>query len=250
MERAEKAAAFRALHIPGNPLVLFNIWDAGSAQAVAKAGAKALATGSWSVAAAHGFGDKEQLPLELAFANAARIVRAVDLPVSLDFEGGYAREPAALEENIRRLGETGIVGVNFEDGIVQGRGLYDIDEQETRIAAIRRADSDLFINARTDLFLLNPVERHAEFLNDAIERAQRYAAVGGDGFFVPGLTDEALIARLCRGSPLPVNIMAVPGAPPHSALAAAGAARISHGAGPYRLVMKVLAEQMHMLAAR
>src|SRR5438045_1994930 len=89
MGQAEKARAFAALHVPGNPVILFNAWDAGSAKAVADAGAKAIATGSWSVAAAHGFFDAEGLPLDLAIANAARVAAAVQLPVTLDFEGGY-----------------------------------------------------------------------------------------------------------------------------------------------------------------
>src|SRR5687767_8739946 len=99
MNQTEKARAFAALHKPGTPLILFNAWDAGSAKAVAEAGAKAIATGSWSVAAAHGFGDGEGLPLDLAVANAARVVAAVELPVTLDFEGGYAVEPGRVGEN-------------------------------------------------------------------------------------------------------------------------------------------------------
>src|SRR5688572_24317336 len=97
----EQAERFHALHVRGTPLVLFNAWDAGSAKVVAKAGAKAIATGSWSVAAAHGFDDGEALTLDLALANLARIARCVDLPVTLDFEGGYALEPAALAANVR-----------------------------------------------------------------------------------------------------------------------------------------------------
>src|ERR1044072_2660932 len=93
-------------HVPGDPLVLFNAWDAGSAEAVAKSGAKAIATGSASVAMANGFGDGQEVPIDLALANAERIVRAVDLPVTVDFEGGYATDAEGLTANGRRLAKT------------------------------------------------------------------------------------------------------------------------------------------------
>ena len=87
-----KFETFARLHVPGDPLVLFNAWDPGSAAAVAESGAKAIATGSASVAMANGFGDGEEVPLDLALGNAARIVGAVELPVTVDFEGGYATD--------------------------------------------------------------------------------------------------------------------------------------------------------------
>ncbi len=92
MSQSAKAKQYAALHVAGNPLVLYNIWDAGSAKAVADAGASAIATGSWSVAAAQGYGDGEKIPLQLLLDIAGRIVAATSLPVTIDFEGGYARE--------------------------------------------------------------------------------------------------------------------------------------------------------------
>src|ERR1700675_2340630 len=89
----ERAHSLNHLHVKGNPLILFNIWDAGSARALQEVGAKAIATGSWSVAAAHGYDDREKLPLDLAVANTKRIVAAVDLPVTIDFESGYGKLP-------------------------------------------------------------------------------------------------------------------------------------------------------------
>src|SRR4051812_40517127 len=94
---------FARLHVPGESLVLFNVWDAGSAIAVAKSDAKAIATGSASVAMANGFGDGEEVPLELALANAARVMKAVELPMTVDFEGGYAEDARGLAGNGRRL---------------------------------------------------------------------------------------------------------------------------------------------------
>src|SRR5207342_2385788 len=119
-----KFQAFAALHVPGDPVVLYNIWDVGSALAVVKAGAKALATGSHPVGDASGFGDAHQVPLDYVFANAGRIAAAVDpLPLTVDFEGAYSTDPAEGGQNVARLKATGAVGCNFEDQIVGGEGL-------------------------------------------------------------------------------------------------------------------------------
>ena len=233
---------FAALHVPGAPLMLVNVWDAGSAKAVAAAGAKAIATGSASVAAANGFSDAEALPLDLALANAGRIVTAVDLPVSIDFEGGYAVAPDAVAPNIAVLAATGAVGCNFEDQVIGGSGMHAPEVQAARIAAIRATTGpDFFINARTDIFLQAAPETHdAAMVDDAIARAHAYAAAGASGFFVPGLADLDLLARMCRESPLPVNFMAFPGAPDAAAVAATGVARISHGPFPFRAAMRAV----------
>lgn len=153
----ENARHFRNLHMPHNPLFLYNIWDAGSAKAVERAGAKAVATSSWSVAAAQGYADGEQLPFEDMMAVVTRIAKSVKVPVTVDFEGGYAADSETVEQNVRRLLELGIVGFNFEDQIVDGLGLYSVEDQVSRIRAARRAADSLgvpaFINARTDVFL-------------------------------------------------------------------------------------------------
>lgn len=239
----ELFSAFAALHRAGDPLILFNAWDPGSAKAVAGAGARAIATGSWSVAAAFGFGDGEDMPLELALHNLRRIVAAVDLPVTLDFEGGYASDPAAVAANAQRVRDAGAIGCNFEDRVVGGGGLYPMEAHAARIAAMRAAvGEDFFINARTDLFLASKPDEHGGLIDEALERAQAYAAAGASGMFVPGLVDEGLIGAVCASSPLPVNVMAMPGTPPARRLAELGVARISHGPGPYRTAMDALAQ--------
>jgi 2-methylisocitrate lyase-like PEP mutase family enzyme len=242
MTQSEKAKLFHALHRPGDPVILFNAWDPGSALAVAEAGAKALATGSASVAAAHGFHDAEALPLDLALANAARVVAAVALPVTIDFEGGYALEPDGVAANVSRLVATGAVGCNFEDQVIGGEGLHPAHFQAERIRAARAAAGpDFFLNARTDIFLKAKAESHdAEKVEAALARAHAYAEAGASGFFAPGLADLALLERLCAASPLPVNFMAFPGAPGAAEVARTGVARISHGPFPYRLAMKAL----------
>lgn len=244
-DQTAKAEAFRRLHRPGQPLVLYNIWDAGSARAVAEAGAKALATGSASVAAANGYEDGEAVPLDLALANVARIVTATDLPVSLDFERGYGAGPNEVDAAMAAALETGIIGCNIEDSLGEGGGLRPIAEQAERLAGARaaaeRAGIPLFINARTDVFFQKPPGQHdMEMVDAAAERARAYAEAGADGLFVPLLTDERLIARIVELSPLPVNVMALGSAPPLATLARLGVARVSFGPGPYRLAMNAL----------
>src|SRR4030095_8107948 len=243
----QKADVFRDLHVKGNPLILFNIWDAGSAKVIAEAGAKAIATGSWSVAAANGFADGQALPFDLAIANLERIVRNVDLPVTIDLERGYATDNAELKENIKRVIGAGAVGINFEDQIIGGDGLYSIEDQCSRISAIREAGSEtgipIFLNARTDVFLKTyPAENDDTQLDEAIRRVAAYAESGASGLFAPGLRAQALIEKLCGASPIPVNIMVLPDTPPARELANLGVARISYGPGPYRAMAEALKE--------
>jgi len=243
----EKAELFKSLHIKGSPLVLFNIWDPGSAGVIEQVGATAIATGSWSVAAANGFDDGEKVPLDLVFANLERIATSVALPVTLDFEGGYATDIAQLKANITNLIAAGGIGLNFEDRIVGGGGLHSIEDQSARIAAIREAAEaagiPLYINARTDVFLQTYPAAHNEAeLQQAIERADAYAKAGASGIFAPGLRDPNLIKKLCEATSLPVNILVLPDTPPTDTMAALGVARISYGASPYRLMMAALKE--------
>ncbi len=244
-KQAEHAQTFGRLHVPGKPLVLFNVWDAGSAIAVAKAGAAAIATGSWSVAAAHGVDDGEALMLSDVIANAARIVRAVDLPVTIDFEAGYGATPDEVGNSVAALLATGAVGVNIEDRFIGRAGLQSISDQALRLSAARRAAETagvpLFINARTDIFLNAPAAAHSPaMVDEAIARSKAYAEAGASGFFVPGLVDEGLLARVCRECPLPVNVMMIAAAPTAARCAELGVARISHGPGPYREMAKWL----------
>jgi 2-methylisocitrate lyase-like PEP mutase family enzyme len=246
VKQTAKAKRFAELHVAGAPLLLYNAWDAGSAKSILDAGAKAIATSSWSVAAAQGFGDGEAIPIELAEWIAGRIAATVDIPVTVDFEGGYSEDDGELAANISRLLDLGVIGINFEDRIVKGSGLYSVDRQARRIAAIREAAEqkgvDLFINARTDVFFEHG-EDAAQAVSEALGRAKAYAAVGGSGFFVPGLVDDALIGQICEGVSLPVNVMVMDGVPSNARLSELGVARISYGPIPYIRAMKALGQE-------
>ncbi len=245
--QTEKAVLLHSLHAGNRPLVLFNIWDPGSAKAVAEAGAQALATGSWSVAAANGYADGENIPLEAVLSNLTRIVACSALPVTVDLESGYGQTAGEVGNTVRRAIEAGAAGCNLEDSYPANGSLRPLDEQVERISQARRAvDSSnipFFINARTDVFFQKPPAAHdAQMVELALERARAYAGCGADGLFVPGLVDETLIASLVRASPLPVNIMAGAGTPSFARLAELGVARISHGPGPYFTAMQALTE--------
>src|SRR5499427_1849912 len=129
MNREEKAKRFARLHVKGAPLLLYNAWDAGSARSVLEAGAKAIATSSWSVAAAQGYGDGEAIPIGFAEQIVGRITTTIDIPVTVDFEGGYSEDDGQLAANTARLLDLGVIGINFEDRIVKGSGLYSVDRQ-------------------------------------------------------------------------------------------------------------------------
>lgn len=239
---ASKFETFAALHVPGDPVILYNIWDVGSALAVVAAGAEALATGSHPVADANGWPDGQRVPLDFALANAKRIVEGVELPLTVDFEGAYSTDPEEGGANVAKLKATGAVGCNFEDQIIGGEGVHPLELQVRRIAAIRRAvASDFYINARTDLFL--KTQNYDDGLVDqVIERGKGFADAGASGFFVPRLSDPKQIERVVREVPLPLNVIAFPGAPDKKVWADAGVARISHGPFPHRALMAKLVE--------
>jgi len=243
-----KRDAFAALHVPGNPVLLYNIWDVASAKAVAGSGAAAIATGSHAVAEANGFPDGEGMPFNLFLDCARRIAGSVDLPVTVDFEGGFAVDAMHVADHARYLAETGAVGCNFEDQEIGGPSLHPIAEQARRVAAV--AESGLWVNARTDLFLRRRLaggnSNDRGLLPEALERAHAYAEAGGNSFFVPAVTDLDLIAEICAASPLPVNVFKTDGLD-LVALAQAGVARVSWGPQPWRWAMERLAKDAEAL---
>jgi 2-methylisocitrate lyase-like PEP mutase family enzyme len=244
--QVQKAKNFRKLHVPGEPLILFNIWDPGSAKAVGEAGAKALATSSWAVSEANGYTDGEHTPLAFVMENLRRIVEATDLPVTVDLESGYGDTSKKVGETIRLALKAGAIGCNLEDSFPENGSLRKTAQQVDRIRQARqKADAGnvpFFINARTDVFIqVSQKEHNRSLVERALERAHAYAKAGADGIFVPGLADLALIADLTKRSPLPVNIMVSQDAS-LSALAKRGVARVSYGADSYIVMMNGLQE--------
>ena len=228
-----KKQDFAALHQPGNPVIIYNVWDAGSAKAVAAAGAKAIATGSWAVAATHGYADGEALPLETALVNAGEVVRAVDVPVSVDFERGYGADVHTVAKNAADLAATDAIGINLEDD------LAPIADAAARVRAC--VDAGLFVNARTDIFIKSdPATHDMAMVESAVERAQAYADAGAGCFFAPFLGQPNLIEQLCKLSPIPVNILMLPSFTSPAELAALGVARVSYGSTSYVNAMAAL----------
>ena len=238
MSQTERAARFASSHDrAGQPLLLTNVWDPGSALAIVEAGGEAIATSSWAVAAANGLGDGEQLTFASLIAIVSRIVAAVPVPVTVDFERGYAEEAVAAADNLERLLDAGAVGINVEDGLAGDTRCRDARDQARRIEALRdraeRFGIPLFINARTDLFLDQAGTDHGASMCEALERARIYAAAGASGLFVPGLLHLDLIAEVCAFTDLPVNVMVTDFDAPLAPFAACGVRRISRGPAPY-----------------
>ncbi len=239
---SDKIGDFAALHVPGDPLILVNIWDAGSAKAVAAAGAKAIATGSFGVAGAQGRADGEDFPLEDVFENLARILAVTDLPVTIDMESGYGADPAAVGASVARARDAGAAGINMEDRLPGQTALLAIPDAVARYRAA--ADTGIFVNARCDTFRGADVAQDGDALVAAtLERARAYADAGAGSLFVPFLLDPKCIGAICDASPLPVNILRGKGGPTHQELAALGVARISHGHQPWAAAMAWLTGQ-------
>lgn len=231
-----KVEQFSLLHQQDEPLILYNIWDAASAKIAAAAGAKAVATGSMSLAGAQGYDDGEHLPFEQLLTLAANIVRVVNVPVTIDLESGYGGTSDQVGDNARRLFEIGICGINLEDQDIAGGGLRDIADAARRVRAA--ADSGLLINARTDLFIQTPPQEHdAALVAQALERCRAYADAGAQCFFIPLVSDEKIIAEICEKSVLPVNCMVIGDTISPERLHQLGVARISYGPGPWRRTM-------------
>ena len=230
----DRARAFHALHHGGRILVLPNAWDAASARIFELAGAPAIATTSSGLAASLGYPDGERIPCELVVGAVRRITATVAIPVSVDFERGYAESPAGVAANVQAIIDAGAVGINIEDGMQEPRGLVE------KMAAIRALPAarelDFFVNARTDAFLRGK-GGPAEQLADAIGRLQTYEAASADGLFAPGLADPEAIARVVGAVHRPLNVMAFAGVPPAKELERLGVARVSVGAGPMRATL-------------
>lgn len=212
------AETFRAMHHGLTPLVLPNAWDPVSARVIAEAGYPAIATSSGAVARVLGYDDGQLTPPAEMFEAVARIARAVDVPVTADMEAGYGLDPKEFAE---RLLETGAVGCNLEDSILDE--LVDVQQQADYLCAVRAAaGADLVLNARIDDFIAGGT------VEDAIARGRAYRRAGADCVY-PIMAPLDVLKRLADDIGGPINAHAKPDGPTPSDLIAQGATRISYG---------------------
>ena len=225
-----RRAAFAALHHQdAEPLLLPNAWDHASAAALARAGFPAVATTSLGVAASAGFRDgaRHTRPATLALA---RTLGVGPYLLSIDAEDGYADEPEQVAAFARELADAGAVGLNLEDGRSDGT-LTDPARHAAKIAAVKAAVPDLFVNARTDTYWLDVQTE------ETMSRLVRYREAGADGVFVPGVADTARITELVKGIEVPLNVLYRPGGPSVRELGELGVRRISLGSLLYRIAL-------------
>lgn len=231
----QSAELFRSLH-HGELLVLPNAWDALSARVFAEAGCQAVATTSAGVSWSLGYPDGEQVPWREFIGATCRMARAVSVPLTVDFEGGFSRTTQQLAERVREVIAAGAAGINLEDSSEhQTHTLMPADVATKRIAVVRETALQegvpIVINARTDSFL-HAVNGHTVPLGDVIQRCREYLAAGADCVYPIGLADIQLIGQLVKELRAPVNITGRPGGPTLQALRAVGVARVSTAVSP------------------
>lgn len=211
---------FHDLHHQAQPLVIANAWNARSAQIIEKSGFSAIATSSGAIADSLGYKDGEQIPFEEMLYIIKRIKSVANIPVSVDMERGYTDDLKTLTDNIQKLIDIGIAGINLEDH--QGEEMY-LKKLYAVCNYLQQTNQQLFINARTDVFLQklpNPEET-------VINRAGLYKDAGADGLFVTGVQDAAVIKKIVAAVDLPVNVVGLSNISSVQALTDCGVKRIS-----------------------
>src|SRR5882672_5193091 len=234
-----KTRTFRVLHENSKKLLILpNVWDVAGARLVESLGAKAVATTSAGVAWSLGYPDGNYMPARLQARLAEEIVKAVKVPVSVDFEAGYSNKPSVVVENLKPLAAAGIAGINIEDGTDAPALLAK------KIEAIKKLTSslgvDIFVNVRTDVYLQDLVADEKK-VQETLDRAAVYQSAGADGLFVPGLTDVSEIAQITKGTDLPVNLMSSSVLPKVDELAKLNVRRLSAGTAIAQIAYKQVA---------
>jgi 2-methylisocitrate lyase-like PEP mutase family enzyme len=243
---------FAELHNQDQPLLIANVWDAASAVAAQEAGYQALGTSSAAIASMLGYEDGQGMPFDALFYVVTRIRAVSSLPLSVDMEAGYGDLAEEIVANLRRLAQTGVAGVNLEDSrVINGkRQLDDISDFSRNLRtvcnALRSENCSLFLNIRTDTYLLG----HDDALQETILRGQSYKAAGADGLFVPCLTSEKDISLIAEATGLPLNVMCMPDLPSFDRLKQAGVNRISMGNFVHSAMQSTLSDVMHAIRAR
>lgn len=221
---------FLELHQQATPLLIGNIWDVNSAKLFQRNSLKAVATSSAAVAHANGYEDGEQMPFDVLLQLAERVTREVTIPLSVDLEAGFSDTIPGILQNIDRLCDAGVVGINIEDSVPgNARSLQEVLHFQKTLTAvanhINKENKKLFINVRTDGFLLGLPNA----LEETVSRMKIYENAGATGIFIPCITDVKDIQSVVQATMLPINVMAMPTLPSFGELAALGVKRISMG---------------------
>ncbi len=226
---------FKALHEQSKPFVVGNVWDAHTAKTAEELGFQGLGSSSHAIANMLGYEDGQNISVDEILFVVERIVKAVNIPVSVDFEAGYSSDPEEVAAHVKQLVEVGVVGINLEDGVVKDgkRGMEDPQVLAHKIKAIK-AVTNIFINARADTY----TTKHPDALEESIKRAQIYADAGADGIFIPVIEKEQDIKKFVEAVRLPLNVFATPNIPDYQMLTELGVKRISHGAKLYEKISK------------
>ncbi|MDU2379866.1 MAG: isocitrate lyase/phosphoenolpyruvate mutase family protein [Enterobacter cloacae] len=243
---------FAELHNQHEPLLIANVWDAASAVAAQETGYQALGTSSAAISSTLGYEDGQGMPFDALFYMVTRIQAVSKLPLSVDMEAGYGDSAEEITANLRRLAQTGVAGVNLEDSRVIN-GVRQLDDASdftctlrTVCDALRSENHSLFLNIRTDTYLLG----HVDALQETILRGQSYKAAGADGLFVPCLTSEKDISLIAEATALPLNVMCMPDLPSFDRLKLAGVSRISMGNFVHSAMQSTLTDVMHAIRSR
>lgn len=222
---------FNELHNQNKPLLIGNVWDVASAKTAESAKCQALGTSSAAIATMLGYEDGEEMSFTELTLIVKRIVANSNLPLSVDLESGYSRQVSGIVNNIEHLFNLGAVGVNIEDSLMEpdGRRLIPAEQFAAILTAIKnklaQKQINIFLNARTDTFLLN----HPVVIKETQKRIGLYEQAGADGIFAPGITAENDIRTVVAMTQLPINVMCMPNLPNFKKLAELGVKRISMG---------------------
>jgi len=244
----EKAELFLKYHHDKKILVLLNSWDIGSSKLIEASGYKAIATTSMGVAASFGYPDCQVITLSEIIQVTTGIVKAVNVPVSVDIEAGYGNNLNEIIESVKKIIATGIVGVNIEDSLDLSPTLIDEMEFCERIAAIRQLSNSmgfhLVINARTDSYYVSSGSAK-EKLSESIRRGNKYQEAGADCIFVQPVSDKETISTLVKEINAPINILSNPtigagAAPTISELQDLGVARVSLGSSLMKATLALI----------
>lgn len=246
-----KGKVLHDLHHNGKLLILPNVWESLGAAMLEDIGYPAIATASGATAFSNGYQDGEKLPFNDLLNILQRIVSSVNVPVTADIENGYAKNNAALAENIRKLVSIGIAGINFEDSHHDEQKLIPTDEQCEKIFLIKKVATEmgmpLFINARTDAYIKSNDLSDEEKLSQTLLRGKAYKDAGADGLYPIFLKDKNAIRAIIKEVDLPVNLLLLPGIPEFTELKEIGVARLSLGPGFLKVAVNAMKQAAQKL---